>query len=154
MADGQVDPARLKGEALRQWYLRTPADIAAEREAAASKRYAEFIGGARPQEVARASASNWMCRGCHWNGAPPFSGNGGPMLREGFPAPRGGAPKGDRPECDIQLDRDTAICNRQPNTAAQSICQGTAMERYAYCRRPDGHIGWPDLFTHPNGPRR
>lgn len=36
MTFGQVDSARLQGEALRQWYLRTPHEIEAER-AAASK---------------------------------------------------------------------------------------------------------------------
>ena len=30
MAYGQIDPARLNGDALTQWYLRSPADIEEE----------------------------------------------------------------------------------------------------------------------------
>lgn len=47
MADGQMDPARLSGEALRRWYLRTPDEIERERQAAASRRHADFFGGLR-----------------------------------------------------------------------------------------------------------
>ena len=31
MAYGQIDPARLQGEALRRWYLRSPAEVEEER---------------------------------------------------------------------------------------------------------------------------
>ena len=34
MAFSQIDPARLNGEALKQWYLRSPADIEEERQQA------------------------------------------------------------------------------------------------------------------------
>ncbi len=34
MAYGQIDPARLDGDALTRWYLRSPADIEEERQAA------------------------------------------------------------------------------------------------------------------------
>jgi len=43
MTFGQVDPARLQGEALRRWYLRTPDEIEAERRAAADRRHKEFF---------------------------------------------------------------------------------------------------------------
>jgi hypothetical protein len=46
MAYGQIDPARLSGDALTQWYLRSPADIEQDRQAAVAQRYAEFFGGA------------------------------------------------------------------------------------------------------------
>jgi hypothetical protein len=39
MPDGQVDPARLKGDALRRWYLRTSEEVQKERQAADSVRY-------------------------------------------------------------------------------------------------------------------
>jgi hypothetical protein len=45
MADRQIDPARLQGEALRQWYLRSPEDLEREREAADAQRYEDFFGG-------------------------------------------------------------------------------------------------------------
>lgn len=43
MAYGQIDPARLEGEALRRWYLRSPADIEEERRSAAAQRYDQFF---------------------------------------------------------------------------------------------------------------
>ena len=47
MAGSQVDPSRLQGEALRKWYLRSPAEIERERQATAERRYNEFFGGSR-----------------------------------------------------------------------------------------------------------
>jgi hypothetical protein len=44
MAYGQIDPARLDGDALRQWYLRSPDDIEQERQEAAAQRYRDFFG--------------------------------------------------------------------------------------------------------------
>ncbi len=44
MAYGQIDPARLDGDALHRWYVRSPADIESERQAAAARRYADFFG--------------------------------------------------------------------------------------------------------------
>lgn len=46
MTAGQIDPARLDGEALRRWYLRSPADIEQERRVSAARRYESFFGGA------------------------------------------------------------------------------------------------------------
>lgn len=47
MAFGQIDPARLNGDALARWYLRSPADIERERQAAAAQKYDSFFGGLR-----------------------------------------------------------------------------------------------------------
>ena len=44
MAYGQIDPARLDGDALARWYLRSPADIEDQRKATAARRYADFFG--------------------------------------------------------------------------------------------------------------
>ena len=44
MAFGQIDPARLDGDALRRWYMRSPADIEQERQQAADQRYQDFFG--------------------------------------------------------------------------------------------------------------
>lgn len=43
MAYGQIDSARLEGDALRRWYLRSPADIEEERRSAAAQRYDQFF---------------------------------------------------------------------------------------------------------------
>ena len=43
MALGQISPARLEGEALRRWYLRSPAEIEGERREAAEKAYNAFF---------------------------------------------------------------------------------------------------------------
>ena len=54
----QVDPARLEGDALRRWYLRSPEEIEEQRRLAAAERYAEFFDGsparARQTNVAQA----------------------------------------------------------------------------------------------------
>ena len=47
MADRQVDPARLSGAALKQWYLRTPAEIEQERRDSQARQYQDFFGAAR-----------------------------------------------------------------------------------------------------------
>ena len=44
MAFGQIDPARLDGDALTRWYLRSPADIEQEQRAAAAQKYDSFFG--------------------------------------------------------------------------------------------------------------
>jgi hypothetical protein len=43
MATGQIDPARLDGDALKQWYLRSPADIQDERRQAEDRTYNAFF---------------------------------------------------------------------------------------------------------------
>jgi hypothetical protein len=44
--DGSIDVGSLEGDALTRWYLRSPADIEQERQAAAAKRYPDFFYGA------------------------------------------------------------------------------------------------------------
>ena len=43
MANSQIDPARLSGDALSRWYLRSPADIEQERRAGSARRYDDFF---------------------------------------------------------------------------------------------------------------
>jgi hypothetical protein len=53
MAESQVDPARLHGEELRRWYMRSPAEIEEQRQVAAQQRYDSYFGRSRkdpPQE--------------------------------------------------------------------------------------------------------
>lgn len=56
MTFGQVDPARLQGEALRRWYLRTPDEIEAERAAAAAQAYDAF--SSQPRSKAASAFGN------------------------------------------------------------------------------------------------
>jgi len=59
MAFGQIDPARLDGDALRQWYLRSPADIEEERRQAASRAHDAFFSQADdPQSAGRPEAAS------------------------------------------------------------------------------------------------
>jgi len=44
MVDGQIDPARLEGEALRRWYARPPREIEDGRQRAAAYAYDGFFG--------------------------------------------------------------------------------------------------------------
>jgi hypothetical protein len=44
MAFGQIDPARLEGDALTRWYLRSPADIEEEKRQRAEQAYNAFFG--------------------------------------------------------------------------------------------------------------
>lgn len=46
MAFGQIDPARLDGDALRRWYLRSPADIEEERRQKTASAYDAFFSRA------------------------------------------------------------------------------------------------------------
>jgi hypothetical protein len=56
MAFGQVDPARLEGEALRRWYLRSPDDTEDERKRAATMAYDNFFSHPRAGRTSHAAA--------------------------------------------------------------------------------------------------
>ncbi|MFL5296517.1 MAG: hypothetical protein ACJ798_09070 [Phenylobacterium sp.] len=45
MSDSWIDPGSLEGDALRQWYLRSPAEVERERREAAARRYQDFFYG-------------------------------------------------------------------------------------------------------------
>ncbi len=48
MPGANTDPARLKGEALNNWYRRTPDEVEAERRAADEHRYRDYFEGPQP----------------------------------------------------------------------------------------------------------
>ena len=50
MAFSPVDPASLQGEALSRWYLRSPAEIEQERQAAQAQKYDAFFGRTEPMD--------------------------------------------------------------------------------------------------------
>jgi hypothetical protein len=91
MAYGQIDPARLEGDDLTRWYLRSPAEIERARQIAAAQRYDDFFGSPDSRQpslnedtsagLALASetqfapakqlaAAPWFCKSCH-AGSPP-----------------------------------------------------------------------------------
>jgi len=45
VSESWIDPGSLEGDALRQWYLRSPADVERERQEAAARRYQDFFYG-------------------------------------------------------------------------------------------------------------
>ncbi len=47
MANRQLDPTHLQGEALQHWFRRSPEDVDRERQAEAAKRYRAFFGHGR-----------------------------------------------------------------------------------------------------------
>jgi hypothetical protein len=52
MAFGQIDPARLEGEALWRWYQRSPAEVEEERQAKAAQVYDSFFGASNASSSA------------------------------------------------------------------------------------------------------
>lgn len=50
MASRPVDPARLQGEALRQWYLRSPQEIEQEKRDAEARKHAQFVASIHEDE--------------------------------------------------------------------------------------------------------
>jgi len=72
MAYGQIDPARLEGDALRRWYLRSPSDIEEERRLAAERKYERFFGVLPPAAVSPAAISTKPTPRAYESGnAPP-----------------------------------------------------------------------------------
>lgn len=57
MASGQIDPARLEGDALRRWYLRSPDEIEEERQRGAAQTYDAFFGDSRAKRRATQAPS-------------------------------------------------------------------------------------------------
>lgn len=118
MAHGQIDPARLEGDALNRWYLRSPADVEAERSRAADRAYREFFAPseqrdpegkqqAEQYEVAAAAPPRFWdywslrgCRNCHGytpETLPPVGGHSplppGYSPRTGGSGGSGGVPR-------------------------------------------------------------
>jgi hypothetical protein len=58
MVYSQVDPARLSGDALRRWYLRSPDEIAQERSAASTRAYDRFFSGSATASRTRPDAAS------------------------------------------------------------------------------------------------
>jgi hypothetical protein len=174
MAYGQIDPARLEGEALRRWYLRSPADIENERQDAAAQRYDTFFSrsgpsldaASRPQDATRSQkapasearqvaphAADENCVGCHGRlprpPLPPPFGTfpfpSGPLFRD-VPNSPPGAGGSDRKQCEIQAQSDDRICGSQPRPKDIAICRASASRRRAHCQR-SGEVGFPSLDT-------
>lgn len=50
MADGRTDPARLNGAALTRWYIRSPEEVQAEKDAAEQRKHNAFVASIREVE--------------------------------------------------------------------------------------------------------
>lgn len=120
-----------------------------------------FSRFARP--VAETAVGAHDCVSCHGRVRPPMPGipwspfpppRDPPVSRDTPKDPPARGPKEAPKQCDVQHDNDTEICVRQPNSTARAMCHSSAMERYSWCKRTGGEVGWPELFTHPDGPRR
>jgi hypothetical protein len=127
-----------------------------EYQPASDRQFGQFRLAAASEPTAAPGISN--CPTCHGR-APslppllpfpfPFL-PGGPFFRDTPSTPSGGGSQPDRrdkKECEQQLNSDSQICGRLRWPEDIAICRGTASERYAYCRRPDGTIGFPRLET-------
>ena len=120
---------------------------------AAAPQPGQFQLTAASQPAAAPGIAN--CPTCHGRVPPllpfpfPFL-PGGPFFRDTPSMRSGGGSQPDRrdkKECEQQLDSDSQICGRLRWPEDIAICRGTASDRYAYCRRPDGTIGFPRLET-------
>lgn len=75
---GQTDPARLSGEALKQWYLRSPEEIEQERRDRANRQSIQFFGWRDPDPSFALDAPEqdpdpaFSRRGPTWNADPGF----------------------------------------------------------------------------------
>lgn len=78
MSESWIDPASLEGDALRRWYLRSPADVERERQKAAARRYQDFFYGGEGAEPTPGSGPS----------VPAFSHD----IGRGFATPAPGSP--------------------------------------------------------------
>jgi hypothetical protein len=178
MASGQIDPARLQGEALRRWYLRSPEEIEEERRRAADRAYESFFGNSegppssprdsiadaspRRMQMAAASARGFWdywspkgCGNCHGytpETLPPVGGH------TPFPPDRSerrGGSDGSRPPKGEWSDRPQ--CNQQfeedrriCRKAKSPDCWERSHIRLEHCDRT-GDVSIPPLRFGPPG---
>lgn len=163
MLGRQIDPSRLVGDELAQWYRRSPTEIEAGRQAVRDQAYDAFFSRTSSAQAKspniRTPATDGGasdCVGCHGRIPPmlpfPFPAGRSPSLREGGSRPPSKPPERDRKQCEIQDQRDREICGLQPNSAAKRGCHESATARYSHCLKT-GEVGWPDLFTVSPTPR-
>lgn len=181
MALGQIDPARLDGEALRRWYLRSPAEIEEERRVAGDKAYDAFFrpsGSREPADRHRPTRDNrtyqlaattpsdfwndWTpcntlsCHGRPEPSARPRGGGESPLPLPYYPRTGGGSGSG--AEGGRREWNDKPECNQQfekdreiCRKAKRAECWANQNERLANCSKPDGTIGDPPLRFGPPG---
>ena len=84
MPEAWTDPASVEGDALTQWYLRSPADIERVRQAAAARRYQDFFYGGAVADpgfgrgVPASSRDIDPSCGTPSSGVPQYVGEGSP----------------------------------------------------------------------------
>lgn len=116
-----VDPASLSGDALDQWYRRTPDDIERERQAAAQARYDDFFGDSNdaPSAVVAAQSAEPLRSPAR---AMPVADQcvGPPLGRGGYLRPGNG---NDRSAS--QAGADSQATPSQPRAPQQLLPPGT-----------------------------
>ncbi len=87
MPNGQIDPARLEGEDLRRWYLRTPEETEQEKQLAAAKRYQDYFYGPQFRSASDAQSRAVAAPGRETK-SQPSAGSGYGKLPAAPPADR------------------------------------------------------------------
>lgn len=80
MAVSHIDPARLQGDALKRWYLRSPADLEKEREEKTARAYGDYFASNLSDTVVGNHipvSSSCQCSSCR------KSGDGRPAVGSG-----------------------------------------------------------------------
>ena len=177
MAHGESDPARLEGDALKRWYLRSPADIEAERSRTADRAYRDFFAPSEQSDLeARQQAGQYDlaaaarprfwdywglrgCRNCHGYTPETLPPHGGhlPLPPSHTPRSGGGSGGGDgraRPR-DEWSDRKQCTlqfeADRQICQKARSPhCWENQNKRLGHCNST-GEVGTPALRIGPTG---
>jgi hypothetical protein len=157
-ADADAAPSAAAYQALR-----SPTGIADPGNSNADGRYE--LAAASPRGV----WDYWSpqgCANCHGytpgtlppvGGHSPFPPSFSPYARGAGSSGGGASPEPEHPEppqCKQQEQRDNSICKRQvaPNPKdtpeVRAICHASRMDRYGYCLKTKGEIGFPQLMTY------
>jgi hypothetical protein len=136
MAYSQIDPARLEGDALTNWYLRSPDDIEQERQAAAARRYDDFFAG---------GSAEWQTPDQPGQGADPGAGSDTRRLSVVASPDRSQAPSSD-PKASAEVGPGGAD---QSTTYAPSITRVAAPAWLCSGCHGSGISPVPPLFSKP-----
>ncbi len=169
MALGQIDPARLEGDALRNWYRRSPIELERDKATRTLKTYNQFKSnikfGTPPQVAAQSPRPAPMksapaqsapkrfwdywgvpgCSNCHGytpDTLPPIGGHlpSAPNYSPRTGSGSGSAPRRERRQCDQQYESDSEVCR----DAKSRICWENAANRLGHCSQT-GEVGFPPL---------
>jgi hypothetical protein len=177
MAHGQIDPARLEGDALKRWYRRSPAEIEAERSRTADRAYRDFFApsdqgdldakqqGERYELAADASRPFWDywgirgCQNCHgytpetlppYGGHLPFPPSHTPRVGGSSGGGDGGAKRRDEWSDQKQCTLQFEADRQICQKARSPKCWKNQNKRLGHCNST-GEVGTPALGFGPPG---